>query len=289
MSATNASLRDAYLARLGVEQEPPSVDALFRVHRAHVERVAYETLWIHLGQRWSADASESMTRVATQRRGGYCFHLNGAASELLRALGYDVRRHVGGVHGPDGATAAEMTNHLVLTVHGLPNEANPSGIWYFDVGLGDALHEPLPLMPGHYQQGPFHLELETTTNPLADWHLIHDKTGWFAEMSWRSEATDLDAFAARHAFLSTSPESGFVKLLVAGRRDATGVDLLRGLTLRRVGRGATERTLTTQAELTDVLGDVFGLDTTTMTGEAGAALWMKVHTAHEAWEAAGRP
>jgi N-hydroxyarylamine O-acetyltransferase len=64
-------------------------------------------------------------RVATRGRGGYCFHTNGALSELLRSLGYTVERHVGGVHGPDGASEAEMANHLVLTVHDLPNDANP--------------------------------------------------------------------------------------------------------------------------------------------------------------------
>ena len=36
-----------------------------------------------------------MARIATQRRGGYCFHLNGSLSELLRELGYNVVRHVG--------------------------------------------------------------------------------------------------------------------------------------------------------------------------------------------------
>jgi N-hydroxyarylamine O-acetyltransferase len=284
-----STLRDAYLARLGIDAEPPSVDALFRVHRAHVERVAYETLWIHLGQRWTADASESMQRVATQRRGGYCFHLNGAASELLHTLGYNVVRHVGGVHGPDGVTADAMSNHLVLTVHDLPTEANPSGVWYFDVGLGDAMYEPLPLVAGRYDQPPYGLELEASTSSIADWHLIHDRTGWFAEMSWRAEATGLDAFAERHAFLSTSPESGFVKLLVAGRREATAVDLLRGLTLARLGTGASERTLTTQTELFDALGDVFGLDVGQINDDARTALWEKTRATHEAWETAGRP
>ena len=121
----SAAVRDAYLARLGLDAESPSVDALFALHRAHVERVAYETLWIHLGEGWSVDTSESTVRIATRGRGGYCFHLNGALSELLRALGYDVVRHVGGVHGPDGPSPEEMTNHLVLTVHGLPERGEP--------------------------------------------------------------------------------------------------------------------------------------------------------------------
>lgn len=277
------------MARLGVEAEPPSVEALFRLHRAHVERVPYETLWIHLGERWGLDVVGSVERIADRGRGGYCFHLNGALSELLTALGYDVERHVGGVHGPGGPTEAEMTNHLVLTVQGLPTDANPGGTWYVDAGLGDALHEPLPLVAGSYDQGPFHLELNETPGAVGDWHLTHDPAGGFAGMAWRSAETDLDAFAARHEWLSSSPDSGFVRVLTAQRRDATGVDVLRGLTLKRIGANASEATLTTRAELASTLGDVFGLDLDSQGPEAGDALWTKVQGAHDAWEAAGRP
>jgi arylamine N-acetyltransferase len=251
--------------------------------------VPYETLWIHLGERWTVDAAESLARVSVRRRGGYCFHLNGALSELLRALGYRVVRHVGGVHGPDGATDAEMTNHLVLTVRELPDDRNADGIWYVDVGLGDALHEPLPLVAGSYDQGPFHLVLAETPGGVGDWHLTHDPAGSFAGMAWRSAPTEMDAFADRHTWLSTSPESGFVKTLAVQRRDATGVDILRGLTLKRVGDRALESTLTTSAELTDALGDVFGLGIGDISSEAREALWVRLCAAHEAWEAAGRP
>jgi N-hydroxyarylamine O-acetyltransferase len=55
-----------------------------------------------------------------------------------------------------------MTNHLVLTVRGLPADTNPGGVWYVDAGLGDALHEPIPLIAGEYRQGPFVLVLDET-------------------------------------------------------------------------------------------------------------------------------
>ena len=71
------------------------------------------------------------------------------SSELLLALGYDVSRHVGGVHGPVGPAEGDLTNHLVLTVRGLPTDAHPDGTWYVDAGLGDALHEPMPLRSRH--------------------------------------------------------------------------------------------------------------------------------------------
>ena len=193
----------------------PSAEALFRLHRAHVERVPYETLWIFLGERWTVDAGNSAARIATQARGGYCYHLNGGLSELLRSLGYSVTRHVGGVHGPEGANEAEMSNHLVLTVCDLPTDSNPEGVWYVDVGLGDALHEPLPLVTGVHDQGPFHLLLAPTPGGVGDWHLTHDPAGSFAGMSWRSAPVGMDAFAERHVWLSTSPDSGFVKVMTA--------------------------------------------------------------------------
>lgn len=280
--------RDAYLARLGVDAEPPSVEGLTRLHGAHVERVAYETLWIHLGERWGIGIDESVARVATRRRGGYCYHLNGAFGGLLRSLGYDVTRHVGGVHGPDGPTEDSMTNHLVLAVHGLPSAANPGGDWYVDAGLGDALDGPLPLIAGDYRQGPFDFVLDETPGGVGDWHLTHDPAGGFAGMSWRAAPVGMDAFAERHAWLSTSPESGFVRVLTAQRRDASGVDILRGLSLRRIGDGASESMLATRAELVDVLGDLFGLDVSPVSDQAWEALWARVHATHVAWESTRR-
>lgn len=277
---------EAYLCRLGIEPEPPSVDLLFRIHRAHVELIPYETLWIHLGQRWGIDPRDSATRLGTSRRGGYCFHLNGALSHLLRELGFDVTLHVGGVHGPEGPTAEGMSNHLVLTVCGLPTPEHPEGTWYVDAGLGDALHDPLPLVPGIYQQGPFRLELERSPGGVGDWHLVHDAEGAFTGMTWSSEPADIGAFADRHRQLSTSPDSGFVRVLTAQRRDAQGVDILRGLSLRRIGAGATESTLASRSELADVLGGVFRLGVADVSVRALDDLWNRTQAAHDEWLAA---
>jgi N-hydroxyarylamine O-acetyltransferase len=281
----DAGIRRAYLARLGVEAGPPSADALSTIMRRQAERVPYETLWIAGGERWSIDAGEAARRIALDSRGGYCYHVNGALGLLLRSLGYAVHGHVGGVQGGEPSPDA-MGNHLVLTVSALPSDANPSGEWYVDVGLGDALHEPLPLVPGSYLQEPFGLTLERTADDT--WQLTHDPAGGFRSMSWTTGAARLEDFTAKHEWLSSSPDSGFVQVPMAERRDATGVDVIRGVVLARVGANAnTCEPITHESDWFAVLADVFDLRFEATSPEFRRRLWETVLAAHHAWEANG--
>ena len=118
-------VREAYLARLGVDAAPPSADGLRLLAQRHAERVPYETLWIHAGEGWGIDPHESAARIALAGRGGYCYHLNGALGLLLASLGYDVRAHVGGVEVGATPDPAARGNHLALTV-----ALSPSAAWF---------------------------------------------------------------------------------------------------------------------------------------------------------------
>lgn len=273
-------VREAYLARLGVGVESPSVAGLRLLTQRHAERVPYETLWIHAGEAWSIDPTESAARIALHGRGGYCYHMNGALGLLLSSLGYAVHGHIGGVHGPEGPNAAVVGNHLVLTVDQLPTEANPTGVWYVDAGLGDALYDPLPLTAGMHDQPPFRLSLEHADD-ASTWHLTHDPSGGFAGMTWTTSHARATDFETQHHWLSTSPDSGFVQVAMAERRDASGVDVIRGLTLSRIGDGAhTAEPVTRRAEWFELLADLFDLRFHTSTPEARDRLWTSVLDAH---------
>jgi N-hydroxyarylamine O-acetyltransferase len=275
----------AYLDRLRLDREPPTIEALMRLHRAHVERIPYETLWIPLAEDWTVHPAESQRRIATEQRSGYCFHLNGSLHRLLTALGYQTFKHIGTVHGPDGPTPDGYANHLALTVHNLASENNSQNgkDWYVDVGLGDALHEPIPFRGGPHIQGPMNLTM--TDLGSNRWQLGHDpQIGSFTAMTFNTEPTEMASFANRHTELSTSPQSRFVRTVTVQRRDATGSDIMRGLVLKRVGDQPNSTKLLTADEWFGALREVFDLPLQHVSRDLRSQLWTQVKAAHERWQ-----
>ncbi|MFI5897140.1 arylamine N-acetyltransferase [Actinoplanes sp. NPDC051513] len=274
-----------YLRRLRLghlEGQPPSVESLHLLHRAHAELIPYENFEIWLGRPTTVDPAESVARIL-RGRGGYCFHLNGAFSALLMALGYRVTRHLGGVQNNTLREAGATGNHLVLTVSELPSAAAPSGRWLADLGMGDGLHEPLPLTAGTFRQGPFEYVLRPSDAEPGGWRFDHDPSGSFLGMDFRSAGTEMSAFDDMHSFLSTSPDSGFVRALAVFRRDATGCDCLRGLVLTRVGELSSRTILDRETDYFAALADVFDIHLEDVTRTERAALWRRLSAAHEEW------
>jgi N-hydroxyarylamine O-acetyltransferase len=278
-----------YLARIGADAAPPSIVELRALHQAHAAALSHESTWIHLGDEWDIDPSAAVARFVGSGRGGYCYHLNGGFASLLRTLGYDVTMHLGAVHGPDGPTDG-LGNHMVLQVTGLPDDANPGGRWYADVGLGEGLLEPMPLVPGAYRQEPIGYELarapENAPAEHGDWRLRIDHPHCNVKfVAFDSTPVSLDAFAAHHVEQSTAPTSMFVSLLLAHRRDATGVDSLIGLVLARVEADRTQQVLETPDDWFAALADVFGVSLLDVDAERRDALWRTTLATHEAWSA----
>jgi len=279
-TAQNLDLH-GFLDRLGIpEPEPPSAAALHRLHRAFVERVPYENIEIQLGRATTLDQTEAAQRIV-RRRGGYCFHLNGAFAALLRALGYQVKLHRAGVQDRSRPRPGIFLNHLALTVAGLRDA--PTTTWLVDVGLGDALHDPVPLREGTHRQGPFSYQLRPSEVAPGGWRFEHDPRGSFLGMDFDPATAVMSDFAERHAFLSTSSESGFVRTLTAQRRDAAGINILRALTLSRLGAGSDSWiVLDSREDWYAALADIFGLTLDDVSDVDRDRLWRKVVAQHVA-------
>jgi N-hydroxyarylamine O-acetyltransferase len=251
-------LVDGYLRFLGYADRPaPTVASLVELHQRHLARVPYENLEIMLGRPPSVAPLDSLARVGRVGRAGYCFHQNGALEVALRELGFAVERRHGHVWTSEDDRHTGVLNHLVLVVTGLPTDANPRGEWWPDVGLGDALGDPLPLVVGEYEQGGFDYALTEVRDD--GWSFLADKTGSFTGVEVSGVPTDA-AIAERHASLSTPPDGRFATVLVVQRRMPEHVDVVRGCLSHRVTPGGrTEVELTSYDAWRSAIEDGCGL------------------------------
>jgi len=274
---------DRYLRRLGIDDPgEPSIAALHALHRAHVERVPYEVLDIQLGRPSTVNPKDSVARVL-RGRGGYCVQINSAFSTLLTALGYHVTWHAALVQAGAAPPAPGVASapHLAATVE-LDGE-----VWLIDPGLGDGLHDPVPLRAGTYRQGPFTFRVGPSQVRPGGWRFDHDPLGAITGIDFSMSRASQDEFDEWHPFLCTSPESRLVRAATVMRRDADRVDNLTGCMLRRVDSGGrTVRELATPNDWYGALADIFGLRLDDIDEWERAALWAKVRGAHEAWLAA---
>ncbi|MFC7545138.1 arylamine N-acetyltransferase [Plantactinospora sp. GCM10030261] len=282
--ALDGPLVTAYLTRLGLDPAAeraagPSATQLRRLHAAHVERVAYETLWIALGERRGIDPVESARQVVAGR-GGYCYHLNGAFSTLLTALGYRMTWHRAGVQGRSSPTPpGDDGNHLALSTV-LDGRA-----WWVDVGLGDGPLEPVPLAPATFGPGDA-FRLRPSDVVPGGWRFDHEPDGAFTGMDFSSGAASPVDLADRHVEMSTSPESGFVRVVTAQHRTPTTVRILRGKLLTERPGSAPGRQLSGYAEWRALLRDEFRLALDDVPEGRLRDLWRRIVADHAEWERA---
>jgi len=261
-----------YLARVGYEGgTTPSLATLRALHRAHLLAMPYENLDIHLGVRLTLDPERIFAKLVDERRGGWCYEMNGLFARVLETLGFDVRRVSGTVGRATRGWRAEG-NHLVLIV-------TLDRPWIADVGFGDGFLTPLPLEPGSYTQGFLRYRV-SRDGPR--WRVDNHAYGGADGFDFTLTARHLDDFATQCRELQTSPDSSFVKVTVCERFTPQGLVMLRGATLREVtAAGVASRVLGSATEFDSTLRERFGLDL-----PAGAAsLWPRVWEMHCAWQA----
>lgn len=257
---------DEYLALLGVPRRAPSLEYLFELHRAHVSRVPYTNVQIMRGTPASIDPSDAVRQIL-DGNGGYCFHLNGGFSWLLRELGFAITMHRGFAYR-HRATSTEL-NHLALLAHDLDGK-----VWFVDAGLGDGIYEPLPLAAGHYRQGPFEYGLEFVGG---HWRFTHDESGSFAYLDFEPEAVAIGDFAEAHKRLSESPDSPFLRFLTSQVRFADRVCIMRACTSTVLdAAGKHETVVESASDFTSAYAAVrlSNVDDLWESTQAGHELWL---------------
>lgn len=194
-----------YLARIGIEAEDLEADAesLRLLQRHHLLHVPFENLDIHWKRPIVVDTEKFYEKIVNEKRGGFCYELNGLFNELLKDIGFQARllsaRVFNGTgHGPE-------FDHATIIVTIGDDE------YLTDVGFGDFAAEPLRFSLGVEQQdecGNFIIrKFDEEYLEVAK----KDADGWKSEFIFKDVPHDLSAFAEMCDFQQYAPESHFRK------------------------------------------------------------------------------
>lgn len=250
MTLTPAQLA-AYLARIGVDY-PDTLDihSLSRLHRAHLMNFTWEALDAFMGWPSSIEPASAFTKMVVGRRGGWCYEMNGLFGAALAALGFRVTRLCGCVDRPKQGDIA-IGNHLTLRV-------DLDRPYLAEVGVADALIEPIPMFAGHISQRGFDFSLALAEG---GWMRLHNHLHGVARtVDFKPDHSDEAALAATQAWLMRDPGSPFTNALAVFRHTEAGYVALQNDRLRHVtAAGVREEYITDADQLADIFETVFDL------------------------------
>lgn len=193
-----------YLERIGVDWAvSPDAESLKLLQRQHLLNVPFENLDIHWDRPIILDTERFYRKVVTDRRGGFCYQLNGLFSELLREIGFRTRLVSAKVF--NGTDFGREFDHaaVIVTIGELE--------YLTDVGFGEFSAEPLRIVPDieqHDREGIFSLHRAEPGSLVA----AKKRDGqWVPEYKFSLLGRDLSEFAEMCDFQQYSPESHFTK------------------------------------------------------------------------------
>ena len=197
--------KNAYLRRIGIEENEikPNFQNLKILQKKHLLNVPFENLDIHWKRRILLDENNFYQKIVNEKRGGFCYELNGLFNELLKAIGYKTK--IISARVSNGKDFSPEYDHLAILTETGGEE------YLSDVGFGDFATQPLK----------FVLDEEQTDATGIFKIIKHDKEyfevvkkdgdKWKSEYIFKDLARDLSEFAGMCEFHQTSPESHFTR------------------------------------------------------------------------------
>jgi N-hydroxyarylamine O-acetyltransferase len=183
--------------------------------------VPFENLDIHWGPKIVLETGAFYDKIVRQRRGGYCYELNGAFGALLNELGFPTRMVSARVYDGKSSFGPEF-DHMALLV-------SIGEVEYLaDVGFGAFTVEPLRFGPDTEQQDKAGIFAIRRWDDDAYFEVAKKEDhGWDSEYIFKPFGRVLGEFAEMNEFQQTSPESHFTLgkvcsiLMEGGRKTLT--------------------------------------------------------------------
>jgi N-hydroxyarylamine O-acetyltransferase len=232
----------------------PTLEVLGRLQEAHLENIPFENLDIHSGVPIELNIEKIYNKIVLNKRGGFCYELNGLFYELLLDLGFTARRVSARVFDKSKGYGLEF-DHLAIIVE-------IDGTYYLsDVGFGEFSFSPLKLETGIVQKdvrGNFLIQEYDK-----DYLLVSSvgKGILSPQYIFSTRAREFKEFSDMCHYHQTSPESHFTKGLLISRPTPEGrISLTQDLLKIREGDTITETPLGGMEMFRDMLKKYFSIE-----------------------------
>lgn len=195
-----------YLRRIGLAQiQPPTLAALAHLQQQHLVAVPFENLDITRRVQIVLDPAALYDKIVGDRRGGFCYELNGLFCELLRTLGYAVDMVSARVYNDKGEPGPEF-DHMALIV------TMAEYRYLIDVGFGDSARQPIILPHGEAEDVSGRYRVRPVDDSVETYALErHVDSAWKPMFQFTAQPREFAEFNDMCQYHQTSPDSHFTQ------------------------------------------------------------------------------
>lgn len=232
-----------------------NIENLTALQQQHLLYIPYENLDLLNNTPLSLQASDLFRKIILNKRGGFCFELQGLFYYLLKSLGYQVTQYAGRFMNVPGLI--QMRRHRVLVVD-LDTKR-----YVCDVGVrSESPRCPLELAKGIIQTDGVS-EYRYDIDPFFGWVLMQKETGkdWKPILGFTEEIQIDEDYIMPSFYCEKHPDSAFNKFMKVSIFTADSNRTIVGNTYK-VYRGAKvveRQELKTDEEAKKILQASFGI------------------------------
>lgn len=245
--------KENYLRRIGINNTdlPVTVETLRILQREHLLRIPFENLDIQWKRLIALDVEKFYEKLVSQKRGGFCYELNGLFNELLNEIGFHSRIISARIAKADGELGAEYDHLAILTRIGDEE-------FLVDVGFGSFTAEPLRFVLNVEQKDANGIFMIRKFDEEYFEVVKKDVESWSSEYIFKNLSRDLSEFTEMCNFHQTSLESHFTRGKVCSLMTLTGRKTLTDKKfIETAGGEKTERDVNSEAEFDQILAREF--------------------------------
>jgi N-hydroxyarylamine O-acetyltransferase len=197
---------DSYFERINYKGSTDASEGALRdIHIAHTLNVPFENLDVFYRRPILLDGESLYKKIVKERRGGYCFEMNGIFSLVLQEMGFKVTNLLAKVT-IDGVHYTTKTHQAILV-------EIRSKKWLADVGFGnDGIIAPLVLEENTEQKQFAHTYRLITHSTFGYVLQKKNENGYYPLYAFTLEECSPEDFLMSNHFTSTFPNSFFLTM-----------------------------------------------------------------------------